>query len=143
MMQEVVNHGTAIRVKKLNRPIGGKTGTTNMQRNAWFLGYTKEIVTGVWVGFDNRNPMGRFVQGGRTAAPIWLYYMEKALKDKPILKFEPPEDIVFEFVDKDTGKLTTEDSKNSIKTPFIKGRLPEKSKDDKFIDSNTYILEED
>jgi membrane carboxypeptidase/penicillin-binding protein len=69
--------------------------------------------------------------------------MEKALKDKPILKFEPPEDIVFEFVDKDTGKLTTEDSKNSIKTPFIKGRLPEKSKDDKFIDSNTYILEED
>ena len=143
MMQEVVNHGTAVRAKKLKRPVGGKTGTTNAQRNACFIGYTKDLVTGVWVGFDNRIPMGKFVQGGRTAAPIWLYYMEKALKDKPVLEFEAPEDIVFEYVDKDTGKLTSKESKNALLSPFIKGRLPEKVKDKNFIDSNTYIMEED
>lgn len=143
MMQEVVNHGTAVRAKKLHRPVGGKTGTTNAQRDAWFIGYTKDIVTGVWVGFDNRRPMGKFVQGGRTAAPIWLYYMEKALKDKPVLQFEAPKDIVFEYVNKDTGKLVSKDSKNAVKSPFIKNRLPEKDKDKNFIDSNAYIMEED
>ena len=143
MMQGVVNHGTAIRAKKLKRPVGGKTGTTNSQRDAWFLGYTKDVVTGVWVGFDNRTPLGRFVQGGRTAAPIWLYYMKKALKNKPVLEFEPPEDIVLKFVDKSTNKLVSSDSKNAVNSPFIVDRLPEKAKDENFLDSKSYVMDDE
>lgn len=141
MMQEVVNSGTARRAKKLGWPIGGKTGTTNMQRNAWFIGYTKNIVTGVWVGFDNRLPMGSFVQGGRTAAPIWLSYMKEILKNKKPIEFDPPDDIVFEYVEPKSGKIVRRNVIGAKKMPFIKGRLPEKLDDSPYIDADNFMLE--
>jgi len=143
MMKEVVNHGTAVRARALGWPVGGKTGTTNRERNAWFIGYTKNIATGVWVGFDNRTPMGKFVQGGRTAAPIWLSYMKEALKDQKPIEFEPPKDIVFGFVDSKTGNLIPKGTEGAVRTPFIDGRFPEKLKDDRYVDPNGYLLEDE
>ncbi|MBN1831952.1 MAG: PBP1A family penicillin-binding protein, partial [Deltaproteobacteria bacterium] len=72
--------GTGFRIKALNRPAAGKTGTTDDLRDAWFVGYTPNLVTGVWVGYDDRRSMGSGETGSRAASPIWLYYMSEALK---------------------------------------------------------------
>ena len=92
MLKGVVAHGTGVRVRALNRPVGGKTGTTNDLADAWFIGFTPEYVTGVWVGLDEMKRMGWGESGGRAAAPIFLYYMKDVLKDKPIRDFEVPPD---------------------------------------------------
>ena len=92
MLEGVVAHGTGTRVKALGRPVGGKTGTTNDLADAWFMGFTPEYVTGVWVGLDEMKRMGFGESGGRAAAPIFLYYMKEVLKDKPIRDFPVPPD---------------------------------------------------
>ena len=92
MLMGVVAHGTGTRVRALGRPVGGKTGTTNDLADAWFIGFTPEYVTGVWVGLDTMKRMGWGESGGRAAAPIFLYYMQNVLKDKPIQEFEVPPD---------------------------------------------------
>ena len=92
MLEGVVAHGTGTRVKALGRPVGGKTGTTNDLADAWFIGFTPEYVTGVWVGLDEMKRMGFGESGGRAAAPIFLYYMEKVLKGKPVRDFPVPPD---------------------------------------------------
>ncbi|MEW5724748.1 MAG: penicillin-binding transpeptidase domain-containing protein, partial [Thermodesulfobacteriota bacterium] len=94
MLLGVVAHGTGTRVRALGRPVGGKTGTTNDLADAWFIGFTPEYTTGVWVGRDKMERMGWGESGGRAAAPIFLYYMQSILKDKPIRHFEVPEDAV-------------------------------------------------
>jgi penicillin-binding protein 1A len=93
MLEGVVAHGTGTRVKALGRPVGGKTGTTNDLADAWFMGFTPEYVTGVWVGLDEMKRMGFGESGGRAAAPIFLYYMREVLKDKPIRDFPVPPDV--------------------------------------------------
>lgn len=92
MLQGVVAHGTGTRVKALGRPCGGKTGTTNDLADAWFIGFTPEYVTGVWVGLDTMKRMGWGESGGKAAAPIFLYYMKDVLKDKPVKDFTVPPD---------------------------------------------------
>ena len=73
VMQSVVEEGTAASIRgKLKRPIAGKTGTTNSNKDAWFVGYSPDVCTGVWVGFDDSRPLGEREQGARTALPIWL-----------------------------------------------------------------------
>jgi penicillin-binding protein 1A len=108
LLQGVVKYGTGRKVQALGRPAAGKTGTTNDLRDAWFIGYTPELVTGVWVGFDQEKPLGYKETGGRAAAPIWLYYMEKALEGEPVLDFEVPQTITFARVDYDTGLPASE-----------------------------------
>lgn len=103
VMQDVVESGTGRRVKSIGRPVAGKTGTTNDIRDAWFIGYTPSIITGVWVGFDQEASLGKQEVGGRAAAPIWLYFMEKYLQGKPVEAFSVPEGIVFVKVDSKTG----------------------------------------
>jgi len=95
IMQDVVESGTGQRVKSIGRPVAGKTGTTNDMRDAWFIGFTPSLVTGVWVGFDQGRSLGSQEVGGRAAAPIWLYCMEKALAGMPVEKFSVPDGIVF------------------------------------------------
>lgn len=90
-MREVVKRGTAVRVQALGRPVAGKTGTTNDETDAWFIGYVPQLAAGAWIGFDVKKPMGRGEQGGRTAAPIFIEYMKEVLKDMEPLDFQPPE----------------------------------------------------
>ncbi len=125
IMQDVVESGTGQRVKKLGRPVAGKTGTTDDTRDAWFMGFTPSLVAGVWVGFDQERPMGRQEVGGRAAAPIWLYFAEKALEGMPVEVFPVPEGIVFTKVDPQTGAPARFWTKGAIFEAFLEGTTPE------------------
>jgi penicillin-binding protein 1A len=95
MLEGVVQNGTGRRVRALGRPVAGKTGTTNDFRDAWFLGYTPEIITGVWVGVDDRTTLGYGEAGGRVASPIWLEFMQEAMRGYPITDFAIPPGVRF------------------------------------------------
>lgn len=100
MMVGVTTKGTAARVgKELNRPVAGKTGTTNDQADAWFVGFTPEYTCGVWVGRDKRVNLGAGEQGGRTAAPIFISFMKAFLEDKPTGDFTAPAGVVRQSLD--------------------------------------------
>lgn len=98
LMREVVKRGTAVRVNALGRPVAGKTGTTNEETDAWFIGYIPDLAAGAWVGFDVKKTLGRGEQGGRTAAPIFLEYMQDVTKDIPVKDFQPPEGFPLEQI---------------------------------------------
>ena len=107
LMDEVVKNGTGWRAKELGRPVAGKTGTTNEYRDAWFVGYTPDLVAVVWVGFDDMRPLGSQETGARAASPIWVSFMKDVLKDESEPEgFTPPEGIVSYTVDPVTGLLT-------------------------------------
>lgn len=94
MLQTVVQEGTGRNAKKIERPAGGKTGTTNDSKDVWFAGFTPDLVTVVWIGYDGSRPLGRRVTGGGAAAPIWAAYMKEALGDREIREFNPPETLL-------------------------------------------------
>jgi len=87
LMMGVVQRGTATRVQVLGRPMGGKTGTTNKTRDAWFIGFTPSVITGVWVGMDDERSLGGKETGSQAAAPIFIAYMRDALKNQPVENF--------------------------------------------------------
>ena len=124
LMQSVVEDGTAKRVKQLQRPVAGKTGTTNESRNAWFIGFTPDHVAGVWVGFDNNDPLGPYETGGRAAIPVWLSYMTEAMDDASPQDFVPPANIVFALVDPKSGKLAPPEAEGALNEPFVQGTEP-------------------
>ncbi len=107
ILEDVVKRGTGWRVRALGRPCAGKTGTTNDFRDAWFFGYTPDLVTGVYVGYDDLKSLGRNETGSRAASPIWLYFMKKALQRIPPKMFRIPEGIVFRKIDIRNGLLAT------------------------------------
>ena len=125
VMQDVVESGTGQRVRKVGRPVAGKTGTTDDTRDAWFLGFTPSLVAGVWVGFDQERPMGRQEVGGRAAAPIWLYFAEQTLRETPVEVFPVPEGIVFVRVDPKTGDPAHFWTHGAILECFLEGTTPE------------------
>jgi penicillin-binding protein 1A len=130
MMRGVVEHGTAVRAKSLGRPAAGKTGTTNEGRDTWFGGFVPGLLALVYVGFDDHAPMGWREQGGRTAVPIWLSFMQKALKGKPVEQFAAPSGVVYALVDPATGALAvpgTEAADNAVFVPFVAGTEPTES----------------
>jgi penicillin-binding protein 1A len=90
--------------KALGRPVAGKTGTTNDYSNAWFVGFTPQLVTGVWVGYDRPRSLGRDETGSRVALPIWTGYMSKVLAGAPREEFPVPESIVILLVDEDPSR---------------------------------------
>jgi len=108
MMEDVVQKGTGQAAKSLGRPIAGKTGTTNEFINAWFIGGTPNLVTGVYVGFDDRRSLGETESGAHAALPIWINFMREALKRLPVVPFTIPEGITFVKVDPSTGLLNSE-----------------------------------
>jgi len=126
LLQAVVQdpHGTGWRLKALNRPVAGKTGTTNDQADAWFLGFSPDIVTGVWVGHDEIRFLGWGETGSRAAAPIWVDYMGVALADRPVREFPVPDPIVFARVDRKTGLLASPDSTDVVFEAFLPGTEP-------------------
>ncbi len=128
MLRSVVRSGTATRANKLKRSVAGKTGTTNNYRDAWFIGYSPEILAGVWVGADDyRYSLGHGMSGGKAALPIWVDYMEEALKDQPKKEFFVPRGLSWVKIDKNTGLRAQECTpKENIRTEvFIKGTAPD------------------
>ena len=116
----VIERGTATVLRDLDRPLFGKTGTTNGPTNVWFVGGTPDIVAGVYIGYDQPRPMGHAAQGGRIAAPIFKQWAQTALKDQPKVPFVAPAGIRWVRVDRGSGKRvfgvfpTKEDPKSSV-----------------------------
>lgn len=154
MMKGVVEHGTGYKVKELGRPVAGKTGTSNDQMDAWFIGYTPSWVCGVWVGFDQKKQIGEKETGGVVAAPIWLYFMRdflayekqssgarleqeaRAEAEKLGITYVPPtslEQLDFTvpegvdpfWVSKQSGARVPEGAPGAILEYFIRGTEPE------------------
>lgn len=124
LLRGVVEIGTGRKAKDLGRPAAGKTGTSTNYRDAWFVGFTPDLLCAVWIGRDDFKPIGHDVTGGQVAAPIWLAYMREALRGEPVRTFEPPPGIVFARADPDKGLPATPGKAGSRLTPFRRGSLP-------------------
>jgi penicillin-binding protein 1A len=127
MMEDVVQKGTGQAAKVIDRPLAGKTGTTNDYVNAWFIGGAPNLVAGVYVGFDDRRSLGESETGARSALPIWIAFMREALKQLPVVPFEIPDGVTFVKVDASTGLLESEqegDGQHGTVELFAKGSEP-------------------
>lgn len=126
MLRGVVEdkRGTGGRALALGREVAGKTGSTNNYYDAWFIGYTPQISTGVWVGFDKEKSLGKGEVGGRSALPIWVDYMKAAHDKLPQMTFPVPDGIVFANIDSETGKLASASTKNVLRQAFAEGSEP-------------------
>ncbi len=124
LMREVATVGTGARAATLGKNAAGKTGTTNDSFDTWFMGFTHDLATGVWLGYDvNVTPLGRYETGGKAALPIWLDYMRVALRDRPQPEFFPPAGIVEVKIDPETGKPVPERARG-VREPFKRGTEP-------------------
>ena len=126
MLRGTVNdpYGTGQRAAELGREVAGKTGTTNGYVDAWFIGYTAQIATGVWVGFDKEQSIGKGEVGGRAALPIWLNYMKFSHENLPKVSFSVPDGVKTVKIDADSGKLANSASSRVIEQSFIDGSEP-------------------
>jgi penicillin-binding protein 1A len=124
LLRGVVQHGTAAKAASLNWPIGGKTGTTDDYTDAWFVGFDPDITLGVWIGLDQKKPIGHNMTGAEAALPVWMDVMKAWIGDrKEPPKFEPPGNIVFVSVDK-SGSSTDAGTPGAISEAFIAGTQP-------------------
>ncbi|MEM7464824.1 MAG: penicillin-binding protein 1A, partial [Pseudomonadota bacterium] len=124
MMEGVVTRGTAPIVREVGVPVAGKTGTTNEEKDAWFVGYTPDLVTGVYVGFDNPKPMGRGNTGGGLAAPIFTEFVKAAIEDKPEADFRVPRGLKLIPINRKTGLLADAGGEGVIMEAFKPGTSP-------------------
>lgn len=125
MLRDVVQSGTAKKAKSLKRSdLAGKTGTTNEFEDAWFSGFNPQLVTTVWVGFDNPSDLGRHEAGSRAALPIWIDYMAEALEGIPDSELELPDNIVAVKIDPDSGAAVVPEEPNGLREVFIVGSEP-------------------
>jgi len=128
LMRSVVQEGTAAAVvSRLRRPAAGKTGTSNALRDAWFVGFTPELLAAVWVGFDDQRKLGHGEAGAKTALPIWIDFMNKALAGQPVRDFAQPPGVVVQRIDKATGLLPApgkEVGPDSMDEVFLEGTAP-------------------
>jgi penicillin-binding protein 1A len=124
LLRGVVEHGTGVKAMALNWPIAGKTGTTDDFSDAWFLGFDPDITLGVWVGYDQKKPLGPGMTGAEAALPIWIEIFKTWIGDrKEPPRFEPPGNIVFVAIDKTTG-APAEGVPGAINEAFIAGTQP-------------------
>jgi penicillin-binding protein 1A len=124
LLKAVVNEGTGRGVKRLRGYLGGKTGTTNDQADAWFMGFSPDVTTGVWVGYDSVKLLGWGETGAKAALPIWRDYMQAALASRAVRDFDAPEEIVYERIDPETGLLADATTKNAYFQPFLENTAP-------------------
>jgi penicillin-binding protein 1A len=124
LMKGVVEIGTGKKARELGRPAAGKTGTSTNYRDAWFFGFVPELLCGVWVGRDDFKPVGHDATGGQVALPIWLSYMQEALRSVPVRDFEPPPGVIFVRADPEKGVPATPDKPGSRLMPLRRGTLP-------------------
>jgi penicillin-binding protein 1A len=138
MMKDVIRRGTATRARVLHRAdIAGKTGTTNDRRDAWFVGFNADIVAASWVGFDQEQPLGKGEEGGRTALPIWVYFMREALRGTPEHSMSQPDGIVSMRISADSGRPTTRAGAGTMFEYFDKAHLPESPVDNDTVATET------
>ena len=124
LLKEVVQDGTGWRLKVLKRPIGGKTGTTNDEKDAWFVGVTPYLVTTAYVGFDQLTPMGKWETGSRAASPVVRDYLLKVVDNYPKEDFEMPAGVIQVQIDASSGKVASGYSEKSYFLPFKQGTQP-------------------
>ena len=124
IMEGVVQRGTGVRLRSLGRPLAGKTGTTNESRDAWFIGYSPNLVVGVFTGFDNPRPLGKKETGSSVAVPIFKSFMAGALADKPPVPFRKPQGIRNIRINAETGVRAQSSDKKVIWESFIIGTEP-------------------
>ena len=118
MMEGVVKRGTGRKLKNLNLELAGKTGTTNKNMDAWFLGFTSKLVIGVYVGFDEPKTLGKYETGAKAALPIFKKFVEKVVKKKDALPFKVPKNINLVMVDAETGLIPNNNTQNVIYESF-------------------------
>ncbi len=124
MMEGVVKRGTATKVQAVGRPVAGKTGTTNDEKDAWFVGYSPDLTVGVFVGYDNPKPMGRGATGGQVAAPIFTEFMRLALEDQPPVEFRVPKGLQLISINRRTGLRAAPGTPGTILEAFKPGTAP-------------------
>jgi len=143
ILQDVIKKGTGRKARSLKRnDIGGKTGTTNDQVDAWFSGYNRDFATTSWVGFDTPRSMGRYETGGRAALPMWIKFMKTALEQSPDEKLPVPDNIISVKIDTETAQLVGKNTKNSLFEYFIKDTEPEENNSTKTNDASQNSNEE-
>ncbi|MCB9979893.1 MAG: penicillin-binding protein 1A [Rhodospirillales bacterium] len=134
IMEGVVQRGTAVRLKSMGHPLAGKTGTTNESRDAWFIGFSSDLVVGVYIGFDNPQPLGKKETGSSVAVPVFQSFMEQALKGKTPMPFRVPKGIKQVRIDAQDGTRATPGDTKVIWEAFLPGTEP---------DENVYLLDGD
>lgn len=124
IMEGVVQRGTAAKLASLGRPLAGKTGTTNDSHDAWFIGFSPDLVVGVFVGFDNPRSLGKRETGGSVSVPIFKSFMEEALKDAPPVPFRRPAGLKSVQINADTGARARPGDTHVIWENFVAGTEP-------------------
>jgi penicillin-binding protein 1A len=124
MMREVVEYGTGQAAKSLGRPVAGKTGTAQEHRDAWFVGFSPDLVSGVWVGFDSHDPLGPHETGAGAALPAWNAFMRGALARRPPADFVAPAGVDVARIDPKTGLLAEPTALDAQVVPFVAGTAP-------------------
>lgn len=143
LLQGVVQHGTGWRAKALKRPVGGKTGTTNDLYDAWFIGFTPDLVAGAWVGFDQEAPLGKHETGSRAALPVFVDFMKDVYEDQPVKDFPVPDGIVFAKIDAKTGLLAVPDqTEDVVFEAFKEGTAPTKMASQAEVETGIFLREE-
>jgi penicillin-binding protein 1A len=127
IMEGVIQRGTATVLAELRKPIAGKTGTTNDEKDAWFVGFTPDLVVGVYLGYDKPRHLGRDATGGHLAAPVAKDFFKEALAGKPAMQFQPPVGIKLIRVDPKTGQRAGPEASRSINEAFKPGTAPPES----------------
>jgi penicillin-binding protein 1A len=125
LLKAVTNFGTGRRAKNFPRPIGGKTGTSTNYNDAWFIGFSTDLIAGVCVGRDDSMPIGHDATGGRAALPIWLDFMQNGHPQTPVRDFEASPGIIFHKVNPETGKIVDDINPYGELIPFMIGNEPE------------------
>jgi len=124
ILKGVIESGSGYAARALGRTCAGKTGTSNDSVDAWFIGYTPQIVAGVWVGYDDRTSLGKKATGGNIACPIWTSFMTEALKGYPVVNFTQPKSIEWQLIDPKTGLLALSRTPKAYLETFLEQTAP-------------------
>ena len=125
MMEGVVQRGTATVIRDVGKPVAGKTGTTNDEKDVWFIGFSPDIAVGVYLGYDTPKPLGRGQTGGHVAAPIVRDFLKAALADKPAVPFRVPAGIKLIRIDPKSGMRVGPGAERAILEAFKPGTAPQ------------------
>jgi penicillin-binding protein 1A len=123
IMKSVISEGTGKGAARVGRPVAGKTGTSSDEKDAWFVGFSPDLLAAIWVGFDDGKPLGKGEAGGRTAVPIWADFMTRALADRPTRDFTPPPGVEVVRIDPASGLLPPPGAEG-VEEVFLQGTAP-------------------